>query len=394
MAMDLSKLPPDMLAHIPAGIPPNGTTSNLINPPSRENQTKTVMYASLVIMVIPLILRLYTRARIQRSFGADDYLVIVSAICVGGYCGVLHYMLDGPLGEHVWDVSLASIGAPFQKSNLASQALICLAALFTKTTLLVLYLRIFRPSYHATIMIWAGIAVIVVAYIAFAVAAIAVYVPAPGHEEQWGMTKDSSKTTALMNITSVSGVFGIVSDFYILFIPMHLVVGLHLPFGKKVGVCGIFLTGFLACICSIVGTVFRFQARPSLDPLWSTVTAYSLGVIEVCVGIICSCLPVIFVFIKRVAATNSYNSLLRYFWTFRSKNDDKEQHEGSEGTKTSYKLKMKIPKPTITGLRSFIWRGSKTQGSRTEELQSYDELDSKNDDYHAHLKTVKSVQSE
>jgi hypothetical protein len=86
---------------------------------------------------------------------------------------------DGPLGEHIWDVSIASIGASFEKvfessfygqkpnsnvqSNLAEQCLYCLAALFVKTSLLAPYLRIFNPHFHAVVMIWVGIAAIVLA---------------------------------------------------------------------------------------------------------------------------------------------------------------------------------------------------------------------------------------
>ncbi|KAF2242994.1 hypothetical protein BU26DRAFT_609705 [Trematosphaeria pertusa] len=389
--MDLSSIPPEMLPHIPAGVPPNGTTSNLINPPSREGQTKTVMYVSLPIMFVFLVMRLYTRARVTRGFGADDFLAIISAICIGGYCGVLYYMLDGPLGEHVWDVSLASIGAPFQKSNLGSQTLYSLAALFTKITLLVLYLRIFHPSYRANIMIWVGIVVVALAYVAFAIASIIVYVPPPGHPEQWAMTKSAAKTTALLNITAVVGVFGIVSDFYILLIPMHLVVGLHLPLGRKLGVSGIFLTGLSACICSIVGTVYRFQARPSQDPLWDTITAYSLGIIELNVGLICSCLPVLFVFLKRVAKSNSYISLVRYFRTRRSDGISQGQNNDSDHREKSDEIHLTIPKPTMTGLRSFIRKAHRSQPQQSYQLESYNELDSVNDDYHAQLKEAKAM---
>jgi hypothetical protein len=70
--MDLSKIDPARLPFIPAGVPPNGTLSNLVNPPSRVHEIKTVIYVTVSFMFVPLVLRLYTRARITRNFGADD----------------------------------------------------------------------------------------------------------------------------------------------------------------------------------------------------------------------------------------------------------------------------------------------------------------------------------
>lgn len=57
---------------VPAATAPNGTTSNLINPPSigyRQTATNIVV---LVIMIVIVMLRLYTRAFIVKSIGYDD----------------------------------------------------------------------------------------------------------------------------------------------------------------------------------------------------------------------------------------------------------------------------------------------------------------------------------
>lgn len=43
----------------------------------------------------------------------------------------------------------------------------------------------------------------------------------------------------------VQGIFGLVTDFYLLFIPVPAVLSLQLPTRKKIGVIAIFMTGFL-----------------------------------------------------------------------------------------------------------------------------------------------------
>lgn len=70
--MDLSKLDPEMLMHIPVHPPPPGVTSNFIDPLSRAYQTRIAIGVMLALMVPLLFLRLYTRLRVTKTFGLDD----------------------------------------------------------------------------------------------------------------------------------------------------------------------------------------------------------------------------------------------------------------------------------------------------------------------------------
>lgn len=57
---------------VAAATPPNGTTSNFVNPPSIGNQQTATNIVVLIIMVVVVLLRLYTRAFIVKSVGYDD----------------------------------------------------------------------------------------------------------------------------------------------------------------------------------------------------------------------------------------------------------------------------------------------------------------------------------
>lgn len=70
--MDISKIDPAELPYIAAGDPPDGVTSNLSNPPTRVGETVIVICVTVPIMAVALALRLYTRLRVTRNFGADD----------------------------------------------------------------------------------------------------------------------------------------------------------------------------------------------------------------------------------------------------------------------------------------------------------------------------------
>ena len=72
MSIDISKVDPAILATIPAVAPPDGVTPNFENPDSLDSLARITVYAALPITFVILLLRLYVRARVQRSWGADD----------------------------------------------------------------------------------------------------------------------------------------------------------------------------------------------------------------------------------------------------------------------------------------------------------------------------------
>jgi len=57
---------------VPAATPPNGTTSNFVNPPSVGNRQTITNIITLIIMIVVVLLRLYTRIFIVKSVGYDD----------------------------------------------------------------------------------------------------------------------------------------------------------------------------------------------------------------------------------------------------------------------------------------------------------------------------------
>ncbi|KAI4716465.1 hypothetical protein E4T48_07378 [Aureobasidium sp. EXF-10727] len=85
---------------VPAAKPPNGITPNFINPPSIGYQQTATNIAVLVIMIVVVMLRLYTRIFIVKSVGYDDY--IANAVC-NSVSDLLILALPIPI---VWDLQL------------------------------------------------------------------------------------------------------------------------------------------------------------------------------------------------------------------------------------------------------------------------------------------------
>jgi hypothetical protein len=115
-------------------------------------------------------------------------------------------------------------------------------------------------------------------------------------------------------------------------------------------------------------------------------------VVEMHIGIVCSCMPIIFVVFKRTG--NSFITRLLNYRVRRSKRSTKEEIPYSTNPSTSAQsdvpqIKLpQVPRPVMTGMRSFIWKGTRskppTQGA--SQMISLKVLDSINDDYHQQLK--------
>jgi len=70
--MSLLAIDPALLAKVPSLSPPDGVTPNFVDPESYADMFKLVAYTSLSIMIGFLLLRIYTRAILIRTFGAED----------------------------------------------------------------------------------------------------------------------------------------------------------------------------------------------------------------------------------------------------------------------------------------------------------------------------------
>ena len=119
-----------------------------------------------------------------------------------------------------------------------------MAAMFVKLTILALYYRIFQPSRWARILIWAGMMSITVFYLISVIAVLSQCVPGPS--ETWLFKVPTGACpTVQVRLSLGVGIFGLVSDVYILVIPLWQISHLSLAPKRKFGLVVVFLTGLL-----------------------------------------------------------------------------------------------------------------------------------------------------
>ncbi|QKX53654.1 uncharacterized protein TRUGW13939_00733 [Talaromyces rugulosus] len=258
---------------VPSVTPPTGVKPNFDNPPSKAFIYYIVASISTALMTFFVILRLYVRSRITRALWWDDLTAVLALLSQAAYTGLVIQEGTLGLGTHAWDLTLAK-ALEFYKYAEPSAILTAPAIYFTKLTLLLLYLRLFSLNQGVNIGIWAGIVFCSIYYTI--VFFLFIFV------------KDNHKLTLL---TYSVAVIGVVSDVYIICLPLVAVTQLHLDTARKWRVATVFLTGLLGVVMSFLGCIYRFQFDIK-DNTYSLLSIYIVNTVEVDIGIICTCLPV------------------------------------------------------------------------------------------------------
>jgi len=91
--VDLSKVPPEQLAQMPAGIPPPGVIPNLVNPNNTGNYILIANSLFMAVMIVFVALRFYVVFAIKKTMASDDWMV------VAGLVGSCYYFVVVCLGK-------------------------------------------------------------------------------------------------------------------------------------------------------------------------------------------------------------------------------------------------------------------------------------------------------
>ncbi|KAH7323261.1 hypothetical protein B0I35DRAFT_350832, partial [Stachybotrys elegans] len=315
--------------------------------------------------------------------------------------------LDDTYGRHYWDVPVSAVTDRLMQETCAISAVYCWAAALTKLSLCALYLRLFSPLARVRIAIWVAVGFIAVGYVTLFAVWIAYSVPRVG--QSWTdpvfFIRVGRDTPAISITLSALSVF---TDFQVLLVPLMAVSGLALTNRRKVGLAALFATGLLACAFCVAGLPPRISIYRAAnvdhqpDPFWTSTPAYALGVAEINLGIICSCIPVCVPLFRgwraSLASTVTGSYLGKYWSRYRGSSGSSSQadRKGAGGNESL----PRVPKGNLKTLLSFIGRGGDKSNTLTSasqqsiapikaapdiELARYDELRSIDVDYHTYL---------
>ncbi|KAL8728135.1 MAG: hypothetical protein Q9181_005452 [Wetmoreana brouardii] len=262
---------------IPLASPPPGVAQNLANPASRTYQIYIVSAVFLALTISFMVIRFYAKLYIQRSRTWDDYAAIAGL------------KPNRDPGKHLWDTTIGDYSNQGFVVQLVGTVIYGPTIFFIKLALFLLYLHLFGRLRWMRYSVWFGITITGLFYVSGLIVPFGLCAPRGG--KTW---LDMSMTPRCRNSEDygiAQGVMNLISDFYLLIIPIPAVMSLQLPQKKKFGVIAIFMTGFLACVVSTVSLGLRIIYNKTEDITWNVVTLYIMTIVEMNVGLMVACMP-------------------------------------------------------------------------------------------------------
>ncbi|KAF2686747.1 hypothetical protein K458DRAFT_476511, partial [Lentithecium fluviatile CBS 122367] len=261
------------------------------NEAALEAESQTALIYSLCITLVTIStlsvgLRLYTRTRILKIVGSDDFAIVVAQILAIAVSIATILEAKWGLGRHTQFVSEESMIR--QLRCLYSVVLIYNPAqIITKISFLIHYRRLFPGPRTQQVCFWLLIFIVfwgVVQEFILAFGCIPLSLIIPSMTGKCLYTLPIWYTTSSMNI---------VTDFAIFIVPIPSVLELQMQTRKKVLLCGLFGLGFLqvTCIISVIRLFTLYHSVKTTDPSWDNAPTAYWTIIELNCGILCACLP-------------------------------------------------------------------------------------------------------
>ncbi|RLL95029.1 hypothetical protein CFD26_101863 [Aspergillus turcosus] len=321
--MDLSKTP--------ASPPPPGVMPNFENPQRSDYEIYSINIALCMTATVVLALRMYTRGVILRTVAIDDWFCIAAQVCAWIFAILGFANIKNGYGVHIWDLYLSKL-KPFKQNDLAAEDIFALGIWFVKTSILLFYLRLnperrFRQWTYgimAFVFVYSLISILVFTCGCIPVTAM------------WDVTQmATAKCVDQLAFVYANAAFNLLSDLMTLILPIKLCWALQTTLKQKILLCVVLAMGSFACVIAIVRIVTMMPFVHSMDFTWYKVTLAKWAMVEINVGIICACLPVLRPLVLRV-----FPRLLG------SKNSSADKHTGESYTmhEPSSKSKSKSKK--------------------------------------------------
>ncbi|KAL8898907.1 MAG: hypothetical protein Q9207_006467 [Kuettlingeria erythrocarpa] len=308
---------------------------NYVNPPSSAWQVTTANSVGLALATLVLAARCYTKFRITKAPGWEDYFSILAWVVFVVYCALemiqrCHY--GG--GRHLYDIPPSMYYGYFWTGVVRSYLYI-LGLTLAKLSLLFFLYRIFRVDRLFRIISWLLGAILV---IWTAVSLLLCIFACKPIKASWVLSVQLDPRTKCpikaYDVNNYHGFCNIITDFVLLFLPVPLLWKLHVNGRKKLGLAIVFGTAIvrqyisyrtdkngddyyiakLRVWCEYIPS--HFPPRPSSPRLQSIPTLSTPVVtpalsLEFSFSIIVASLPVITPLLKKANVFSSWLPILR-----------------------------------------------------------------------------------
>ncbi|KAI9792479.1 MAG: hypothetical protein M1833_001092 [Piccolia ochrophora] len=279
------------LENTPAMPPPEGITPNFINPPSQAPTIIALLavFTSLMLLVVGDT----TDDPNPDQCGSVAHMIIYALLIPIGY------------GRHLWDYRASNLIESRMFS--ATGVVYPITIFFAKTSLLLLYLRIFSVDRSMRIGIWSGIIFQALFYTTAMGLAITAVVKCNGVATLSDKFCQDFSSPVIIMVSSIN----VITDFYVLILPIRNLLKLRLPLKHKLGLMACFAGGLATCAASLARLINFCQTLRSSDILWDQATNAQFTIVEMNIAIIIACVSTFPAFFAKtkVLGSSLYRSL-------------------------------------------------------------------------------------
>ncbi|KAK3325949.1 hypothetical protein B0H66DRAFT_580695 [Apodospora peruviana] len=259
---------------------------HLISNPSESYQVNIIVCAALtwVVGAVFVALRFYTRGYLlQNVLGTEDWFILVALVFSGATSAGMIEPIYG-LGKHALDVDM-KIMQPLARAGWYTILWYMMALLFTKISILMLYIRILSYQ-HARYAVYAIMAIVIFANGLWTfVTVITACVPLQAF---WDHTLPNAYCHSSTYWFANTGLH-IGTDILLYVLPLPVIINLQIKTRQKIFLYSIFALGFLVCAISVVRLWDLVEEYKRVDFTFDNVSISYLTCIEVNAAIACAC---------------------------------------------------------------------------------------------------------
>ncbi|KAL2814269.1 hypothetical protein BJX63DRAFT_442528 [Aspergillus granulosus] len=221
-----------------------------------------------ILCTLVCCLRLYMRRFVVKSFGIDDYLVIVSLLLVNGFSALAYTITYYGLGVHQQDVIERGDLVVWLKIYYAALCSYLVVAAGVKLSLTTFIMRVFPQPYVQRIGY--GIILFIIAFTISGELTLALQCkPVRAFWDKTIVTGKCFTNDTMFAITMYQGVLMFVCDVVIIVLPMPAIWKLQIALKKRLLVLFMFSFGFIACIAALVRFSTLVYTKDSSDMTYS-----------------------------------------------------------------------------------------------------------------------------
>ncbi|KAL8966517.1 MAG: hypothetical protein Q9197_005932, partial [Variospora fuerteventurae] len=268
--------------------PPPGVLPNFENPEYRSAGIVPLAAILIPLTAIFMTLRVYTKLRIIKIFGLEDWTILAAYLCTIFVSIATLVQQNNGNGVHIWDITRDQWSVTLQWGA-ASVVIYVPAVGLAKVAILLFYLRL-NPDRHFRMTVYITLALTVSYVVVLSLTILLQCSPVPAF---WDPSITGRKCVQGTKLYLANAILNVIFDFMVLLVPVPMLLKLQVPTRQKLVIGALFSLGSITCVVSAV----RIHLSESLIPLaadltWHLPKSTSFIFVECHLSVICGCVMV------------------------------------------------------------------------------------------------------